>query len=233
MHDRASKSTSKARGASAHRQLDYGPRLLAAVGAGLIAWFLHPADWSPMLRGLAAWDGAATAYLVLAWITIIRCDGKQTKALNEREDPGRSVLFVLIVLASFASFGAVGVLSNDTEGLSSGVRVVHILLTILGLLFAWLMIQTLFGFHYAHRYYGGHSQGRDDRHGLKFPGGNEPDYLDFAYYSFVVGMTSQVSDVQIVTRSMRRLTLIHGILSFVFNIGVLAMSINVIGNAIK
>jgi uncharacterized membrane protein len=233
MHDRASKSASKAGPVAVHRHVDYGGRLLAGLGVGIIAWFLHPAAWSPMLRALAAWDSAATAYLVLAWITIIKCNGAQTKRLNQREDPGRSALFVLILLATFASFGAVGVLSNDTEGLSSGVRVVHITLTILGLLLSWLMIHTLFGFHYAHRYYSATDDGGRDGPGLDFPGDNDPDYLDFAYYSFVVGMTSQVSDVRIVSRSMRRLTLIHGILSFVFNIGVLAMSINVIGNAIK
>jgi uncharacterized membrane protein len=67
---------------------------------------------------------------------------------------------------------------------------------------------------------------------LRFPGQSEPDYLDFVYYSFVVGMTSQVSDVAVVARHMRRITLIHGVLSFVFNIAILAMSINIIGGMI-
>jgi len=76
-------------------------------------------------------------------------------------------------------------------------------------------------------------EGDDTHHrGLKFPDDDEPDYLDFLYYSFVVGMTSQVSDVAVLSRSMRRLTLIHGILSFVYNIAVLAMSINIIGGVL-
>ncbi|HEY7006704.1 MAG TPA: DUF1345 domain-containing protein, partial [Sphingomicrobium sp.] len=68
--------------------------------------------------------------------------------------------------------------------------------------------------------------------GLRFPDDDEPDYLDFAYYSFVVGMTSQVSDVDVLSRPMRRMTLIHGVLSFIYNIAILAMSINIIGGVI-
>jgi len=232
-HAQTSQAENKPPRARPHAHMEYGRRLLAGLAAGVIAYFVHPSGWTEALRVLAAWDGGATTYLVLSWVTIVRCDGAQTRELNEREDLGRYPLFILILLASFASFGAVGVLSNDAEGLSSGARAIHIGLTISGLLLSWLMIQTLFGFHYAHRYYSGHSRAPRAGHGLKFPGDDEPDYLDFAYYSFVVGMTSQVSDVAITTRSMRRLTLVHGVLSFVFNIGVLAMSINVIGNAIK
>jgi uncharacterized membrane protein len=98
---------------------------------------------------------------------------------------------------------------------------------------SWALIHTIYAFHYAHRYY------RDEKHnpsqqagGLAFPGGADPDYMDFAYYSFVVGMTSQVSDVQVLSPKMRRLTLIHGVLAFIFNIAVLALSLNIIASAI-
>src|SRR2546429_367784 len=98
---------------------------------------------------------------------------------------------------------------------------------------SWLLIHTLFAFHYARLYYF-LSEGGDQHHrGLKFPNDDdEPDYLDFAYYSFVVGMTSQVSDIAVLSRPMRRLTLIHGVLSFIYNIAILAMSINIIGGVI-
>jgi uncharacterized membrane protein len=90
----------------------------------------------------------------------------------------------------------------------------------------------VFAFHYARLYYF-LPDGRKKHHGgLKFPDDDEPDYLDFAYYSFVVGMTSQVSDVAVLSRQMRRLTLIHGVLSFIYNIAILAMSINIIGDVI-
>jgi uncharacterized membrane protein len=100
------------------------------------------------------------------------------------------------------------------------------------MLLSWLLIQTLFAFHCARRYYWRQHPTKDHIRGLRFPGDFGPDYLDFAYYSFVAGMTSQVSDIAVVARQMRRLTLIHGVLSFAFNIAIVAMSINIIGGMI-
>ena len=98
-----------------------------------------------------------------------------------------------------------------------------------------MLIQTVFAFHYARRYYAPRHRAQVQPagvHGLEFPGGVEPDYLDFAYYSFVVGMTSQVSDVPVTSRPMRHLTLIHSVLAFIFNIAILALSINIIASVI-
>ncbi len=107
------------------------------------------------------------------------------------------------------------------------------MLSVAALLLSWLLIHTLFAFHYARLYYFLPEGGDEHHRGLKFPDeDDEPDYLDFAYYSFVVGMTSQVSDIAVLSRRMRRLTLIHGVLSFIYNIAILAMSINIIGGVI-
>ena len=98
---------------------------------------------------------------------------------------------------------------------------------------SWTLIQTVFAFHYARRYYGDERRNPSQQAGgLAFPGGADPDYMDFAYYSFVVGMTSQVSDVQVLSPNMRRMTLVHGVLAFIFNIAGLALSINIIASAI-
>jgi len=94
------------------------------------------------------------------------------------------------------------------------------------------LIQTVFAFHYARRYYRDEQLRPPRPGGLAFPGGGAPDYMDFAYYSFVVGMTSQVSDVQVISQIMRRMTLMHAVLAFVFNIAVLALSINTIATVI-
>ena len=101
----------------------------------------------------------------------------------------------------------------------------------LALAASWLTIHMVFAFRYAHRYY--QSLGDVDGPGLQFPGGDDPDYFDFLYYSYVVGMTSQVSDVQVCSRAMRRLTLVHGVLAFAFNMAVLALSINVVAGAMQ
>ena len=94
-------------------------------------------------------------------------------------------------------------------------------------------MQTMFAFHYAHRYYQEEKRQETDGAGLIFPGGLDPDYFDFLYYAHVVGMTAQVSDVQVTSRAMRRLTLMHSVLSFGFNMLILALSINVVASALQ
>src|SRR4029077_13623771 len=105
-------------------------------------------------------------------------------------------------------------------------------MTSLALVSSWLLIQTVFAIHYAHRFYAGPHGEELPCAPLIFPGGRDPDYGDFAYYAFVVGMTSQVSDVQVASRAMRRLTMLHGVLAFMFNIAVLALSINIFASVI-
>ena len=112
-------------------------------------------------------------------------------------------------------------------------RIGHIVLGLVALAGSWLMIHTIYAFHYAHRYYQSEIDPKPQGPGLKFPGKLAPDYFDFLYHSFVVGMTSQVSDVQVTSREMRRITLVHGVLSFAFNMLVLALSINVVASSMQ
>jgi uncharacterized membrane protein len=99
---------------------------------------------------------------------------------------------------------------------------------------SWTLTHTMFALHYAHLYYGDDPlrKGRQDRRGLRFPDERTPDFWDFLYYAFVVGMTCQVSDVQVDSRHMRRLTLGHGVLAFFFNAVILALAVNFIAGAI-
>lgn len=189
--------------------------------------------WLPgRMRMLVAWNASTLAYLGLAWLTVAKANPEMTRVRAENQDQSGYVIFLLVVSAAGVSFVAIGFLSAGIKDLPFWPRAGHLTLSVVALLLSWLMIQTLFGFHYARGYYSRQPGTKELRRGLKFPGDKEPDYLDFAYYSFVVGMTSQVSDVTVLTRHMRRLTLIHGVLSFIFNIAILAMSINIIGGAI-
>ena len=140
---------------------------------------------------------------------------------------------MLVVIAASTSFVAIGFMVGDIKDLQFWPRAERLMLSVAALLLSWLLIHTLFAFHYARLYYFRPEGGDEHHRGLKFPDeDDEPDYLDFAYYSFVVGMTSQVSDIAVLSRRMRRLTLIHGVLSFIYNIAILAMSINIIGGVI-
>jgi len=183
-------------------------------------------------RLLVSWNSGALAYLALAWTTVARADPAMTRVRAQTADQSGYVIFLLVVTAASASFVAIGYLAGDFKNLTSWSRVGHLTLSITALLLSWLLIQTLFAFHYARWYYSYYKDTTTHRGGLKFPGDKDPDYLDFAYYAFVVGMTSQTSDVCVMTRQMRRLTLVHGVLAFVFNIAILAMSINIIGSVI-
>ena len=205
------------------------PHRLAIVAAiGFATHFALPSSMSTSNRALVGWDLAALAYLCLSWMTIMRADMAMTRIRAQAQDQSSSVIFLLVVLAACASFVAIGFMVGDIKTLSYWQRTGHLTLSIAALLLSWLLIQTLFVFHYAKRYYAPPDGGSKAPGGLHFPEDKQPDYLDFAYYSFVVGMTSQVSDVAVTSRAMRHLTLVHGVLSFVFNMAILAMSINII-----
>jgi uncharacterized membrane protein len=147
------------------------------------------------------------------------------------QDQSVYVIFLFVVVASCASIIAIGFVVGTIRDLPFWSRAWHFAMTVAALVSSWLLIQTVFAFHYAHRYYAG-ADGESPARRLLFPGGRDPDYADFAYYSFVVGMTSQVSDVAVASRSIRRLTMIHGILAFMFNIAVLALSINIFASVV-
>jgi len=209
------------------------PRRLAIVlviGVGAFA-LLEP--WFTLrTRLLVAWNAGAISYLVLAFLVVARTDAAMTKIRAQLYDQSGYVIFLLVVTAASASFVAIGFIVGDFKELPFWPRAARLTLSVTALLMSWLMIQTLFAFHYARWYYSRPAGEKQHRTGLNFPGGHEPDYLDFAYYAFVVGMTSQTSDVSVTSRQMRRLTLVHGVMDFIYNIATLAMSINIIGGVI-
>src|SRR5262249_1451249 len=142
-------------------------------------------------------------------------------------------LILLFVLgAACASVVAIAFVVGTIRDLEAWTKVARLTMTVVALMSSWALIHTVYAFHYARRYYHDEKRSPEQAGGLGFPGRTDPNYMDFAYYSFVVGMTSQVSDVQVLSPGMRRLTLVHGVLSFIFNIAVLALSINIIASAI-
>ncbi len=209
------------------------PRRLGIVLIISIAIFFLLEPWVRIhSRLLICWNAGALTYLGLAWTTIARADSTMTRVRAQSHDQSGYVIFLLVVTAASASFVAIGFLVGDFRDLAFWPRAGHLTLSITALLLSWLLIQTLFAFHYARWYYSREIESKSHRGGLEFPDDREPDYLDFAYYAFVVGMTSQTSDVCVLTRQMRRLTLVHSVLAFIFNIAILAMSINIIGGVI-
>lgn len=182
---------------------------------------------------LLAWTAGAMAYLGLSLWLALTMDAHRTRQRAQAQDPPGLLSLVLLMMSVVASAGAITVLLQEVRTLSSGARLGHLTLTLLALASSWLLMQTLFAFRYAHLYYHAELRGQAQGGGLAFPGSQAPDYFDFLYYAFVVGMTSQVSDVVVTDRTMRRLTLMHSVTAFAFNMLILALSINVIASVIQ
>ena len=192
-------------------------RLFGALAFGVACLLLLPLDAPLILRCCIAWDLAVLCYLALFGWVLAHCTVVDIARQAAAQDEGRIGVLVLTGAAAFASLAAIFVqLGDPAEG-----DAWHVLLLIATTLLSWTFTHTIFAIHYAHEYYD-----ESDGSGLSFPGDQKPDYWDFLYFSFVVGMTAQVSDVQVLTQPWRRLVLAHGILSFLFNTVVLALSIN-------
>ena len=210
-----------------------GPqRLMYGLAVGL-ATAAVPIQTAWQFRGLLGWCVGIVVYLLLAWWLCVDFDAKRTRVRAQAQDERGAVLLFVLLLATGACVAAIAVLMQQSRDLSGIARALHVGLAVFALAVSWLFIQTIFTFHYANLYYHEEKLGEPDGPGLQFPGGQDPDYFDFLYYAFVVGMTSQVSDVQVTSREMRRLTMVHGVLAFGFNMLIVAMSINIVAGILQ
>lgn len=207
------------------RGLFMRPRLYVSVAAAIGAFFICPQFWTQSLHAAAAWIAGALVYVGLAF-WLMAHDPTVMRKRAEQEDESRFVFSAIILLAVVASFGAVAQLVVEAKAAGGYERM--LLLTAAGLTVAmsWLVVQIVFTLHYAHDYYRPSELGDGDAQGLQFPGGGEPDYWDFFYFSTSFGAAAQTSDVAITSKPLRRLATWHAILSFAFNTTVLALAIN-------
>ncbi|QKQ78049.1 DUF1345 domain-containing protein [Nostoc sp. TCL240-02] len=207
---------------------------MIAVGlAGLVSIILP--FWLHLpTRILCAWNSGIDFFLAVTWWKMIKATPEKIRRYVENEYEGHLAIFMLVIAAACASVLAIGFLLTDKKGLSTTLLTLHVILAIMTIVGSWLLVHTMFAVQYAHSYYKyiNRNSKQEITKGLDFPNNDYPDYWEFLYYSFVVGMTSQVSDVQTTSRDMRRLTLLHGILSFFFNTTIVAMSINIIASLI-
>jgi len=211
--------------ASAARRLLYGVMVVLVVGA-------LPVPLAAMSHALLAWSVGSLSYLCLSWWLAASCDAQRTRARAQSQDPPGAVLLILLLLSVLSSMVAIMLMLQYVKDWSPAERLAHLALSMCALASSWLLMQTTFAFRYAHVYYRDHGISAGKGSGLNFPGSAAPDYLDFLYYAFVVGMTSQVSDVVVTSKVMRHWTLLHSVIAFAFNMLVLALSINVMAGAI-
>ncbi|MDQ2803409.1 MAG: DUF1345 domain-containing protein, partial [Pseudomonadota bacterium] len=190
------------------------PRLWAGLACGLVAWLLLPATLRVTTRAVLAWDIGVIVLLVLATFLFTTERASQMAVDAARQQEGEWTIFALTIAAAVASFAAVFGEFAGSKDMPAALKDLHIALVAVTLFVSWLMVHATFAFRYAHEYYARDAGGPEIDRGLEFPGRQDPDYLDFVYFALVLGMTFQVSDVQITARKMRRLATVHGLLSF-------------------
>jgi uncharacterized membrane protein len=204
-------------------------RLLISVLIGIaVTLALTTTDWRLATRLLTGWDVGIGFYLTSTYLLVSRSSVNEIRHRAAIHDEGAAALLVLTPAAAIASLAAIVVEFGNVESVAGWADLAFGMGTIL---LSWLFLHVVFALHYAHEYYGERSD--DQIGGLKFPGSQGPDYWDFVYFSFVIAMTSQVSDVAITSKVIRRVATLHGVLSFFFNVSVLALTVNMVSNLIK
>jgi uncharacterized membrane protein len=201
------------------------PRTFLAVAVGIVAFFLLPGALRLVTRMLIGWDVFIAAYLLLVYIMMYRCGLAHIKRNAVLQDDGRFLILLVTALGAFASIAAI-----VFELGASHHSVPELALATVTIALSWAAVHTTFALHYAHDYYRGAKPG-----GLQFPSGDQhehADYWDFVYFSFVIGMTAQVSDVGITDKTIRRTATAHGIISFVYNTALVALMVNIAASAI-
>jgi uncharacterized membrane protein len=201
-------------------------RLWAAMAIGVAVFLVLPGSLRTVTRLLLAWDGGVLFYLAAAAAMMARSPIGEIKRHADAQDEGAFALMLLTVAAALASLGAIFAELAAGDGATPGLWP-HIL-AIATVVLSWAFIHTIFALHYAYDFYG-----KGERaNGLKFPDDDKPDYWDFMYFSFVVGMTFQVSDVAVTNKWIRRSVAMHGVVSFFFTTAVVALTVNMAANAI-
>jgi uncharacterized membrane protein len=202
----------------------------AALGVALfvaLTWLGQPARTAT--RALIAWNVAVGFYLVAAAFVISRFNLSNVRRRAAEEDEGGALILALTVTAAAASVVAIFIELGDAAGKSTGAFSAALALSTVVL--SWFFIHVIFAFHYAHGFYGEAKDG--NKGGLKFPADDQPEYWDFVYFSFAIGTTSQVTDVLVTGKAMRRLVFGHGVVSFFYNVAVLALMVSLGGEFIK
>jgi uncharacterized membrane protein len=177
-----------------------------------------------------AWDMLVLVFLATTWTVMLRGGRETMRYRAAHYDTSDSVLLVLCLLAVIASLVAITGMVVGLSAMPQGKKMFRLTLSVITVVGSWLFLHTVLALHYAHHYYWPRRKpGQPDAHhgGLEFPGGESPDYADFLYYSFVLGATSQTSDVAITSKSIRRLAMLHGTFAFAFNTLLLALTVNV------
>lgn len=200
---------------------------VATAAAGLV-FFLLPSAVDLEERILITWSAGIVCFLVLLLTVMSNATPERTRARTRRREPDATINFFLVICTTLASLFAIGFM------LANGKDKNELTLAIMAIICSWLLTHTTFAIYYARFYYNDDIPPQQGEYagGLEFPTDELPDYLDFMYFAITISMTSQTSDVSITSRSLRRLVLVHEMVSFFFSSVILGLSIGIIGDLI-
>jgi uncharacterized membrane protein len=207
-------------------------RLALSALAGVLVFFLLRVTWPVAMRGAIGWDLGVGVFLGLTLVAVGDATPERLRKRAGQQDSKMWIILAIIVVAAATSLGSLAFVMQKAQDAGGPSLPARIAVAGITLVVSWIFVHVTFAIRYAHYFYGDPEPKGRRRGGLTFPGIENPDFWDFIYYSFVVGMTCQVSDVQVTSRAMRRLTLAHGVLSFFFNAGVLALAVNILATAL-
>lgn len=212
-------------------------KLIISIIASALVFLISRNTTSGIISFMLTWIAFAFSNLFCSWVIILSYHPMEVRGIAREEDSSSIFIFFLVLMAAFISLFAIVFLLRSLPDESRKGLNIHILLSIASIFCSWTLIHTLFSFRYAHKYYDNFDRIDDNNdqggEGLDFPNEKNPDFLDFVYFSFVIGMTFQVSDVEITSRDIRRLALLHSFLSFIYNTVIVALSINIISGVIS
>jgi uncharacterized membrane protein len=201
-------------------------RTFIALIVVIVAYLACPPGVASRARGILAWDIGAASFLAMALQLFLTRDTEHMPALAEAQRDGEWTIFWMVFLVSVVSFFAVTIELPNMKELNGDQRTLRVVFVAATLILSWLLTHVVFALRYAHEWYAPRGDGHP-REGLEFPGGQPPDYMDFLYFSLVLGMTFQVSDVQITARRLRRLATLHGLIGFLYNTVIIALTVNI------
>jgi uncharacterized membrane protein len=201
-------------------------RVNLCAGAGIVATS-GSAPFVPwQLSTLLGWVTLAGTLLAWTWSEIAPCDAQVTERLSTTEDSSRIVAVLVMVTASVMSLGSVAIGLEKSRHVELGMEIALTIASVLVVLLSWIVVHTMFTLRYAHQYY------ISPVGGISFPGGAAPDYRDFAYFAFTIGMSFATSDCEITSRQIRRIALRHALVSYVFGAVIVGATINVMASFI-
>ncbi len=207
-----------------HQVVRTRPRLIIAIVTGIVVGLMLPLQWRPVTRALTGWNVAVWSYLCLMGWLMMRANHARVRRIAEQEEKNAAVILAVMSVAAIASLVAIIMELSTVKDLPFSRRLVHYAFTGSTVFGSWCLVATLFTFHYARVFY----QSPVEKRALRFPDDEENlDYWDFLYFSFTIAVAAQTSDVSVMTRSMRKTVLAQSILSFLFNVAILGLSINI------